>query len=156
MTKSAHSERETQDRIIKFFKDELGYNYLGNLEDDVNENIRWADWTSFLLNSGYDSDFIFSLMSEFKRVLADYSQSTYHTNKAVYSILKYGLKLAEHPGEAPKTVYFINWDEPDKNNFYIAEEVTVTENVEKRPDIVLYVNGIAVAVMELKKNILSL
>ena len=29
MPKSAHPERETQDRIIKFFQKELGYNYLG-------------------------------------------------------------------------------------------------------------------------------
>lgn len=44
------------------------------------------------------------------------------------------------------------WEEPEKNNFYIAEEVTINGNVEKRPDIVLYINGIAVAVMELKKS----
>ena len=52
---------------------------------------------------------------------SDFSQSPYHTNKEVYRILKYGLKLAEHPGQSPKTVYFINWEEPEKNNFYIAE-----------------------------------
>ena len=155
MAKSAHPERETQNRIIQFFQKELGYKYLGNLEDDINENIRWADWTAFLLNSGYSSEFIFSLMTEFKRTLSDYSQSPYHTNKEVYRILKYGLKLPEHSGEAPKTVYFINWEEPEKNEFYIAEEVTVNGNVEKRPDIVLYINGIAVAVMELKKSTVS-
>ena len=155
MTRSAHPESETQKRIIKFFKNELGYEYLGNLEDDINENIRWADWTAFLLKAGYSSEFIFSLMTEFKRTLSDYSQSPYHTNKEVYRILKYGLKLPEHPGEPPKTVYFINWEEPEKNDFYIAEEVTVNGNVEKRPDIVLYINGIAVAVMELKKSTVS-
>lgn len=37
-----------------------------------------------------------------------------------------------------------------KNNFYIAEEVTINGNVEKRPDIFLDINGIAVAVIELK------
>ena len=52
---------------------------------------------------------------------SDFSQSPYHTNKEVYRILKYGLKLAEHPGQSPKTVYFINWEEPEKNNFYITE-----------------------------------
>ena len=155
MTRSAHPESETQKRIIKFFKNELGYEYLGNLEDDINENVRWSDWTEFLLKAGYSSEFIFSLMTEFKRTLSDYSQSPYHTNKEVYRILKYGLKLPEHPGEAPKTVYFINWEEPEKNDFYIAEEVTVNGNVEKRPDIVLYINGIAVAVMELKKSTVS-
>ncbi len=155
MSKSAHPEKETQKRIIKFFQKELGYNYLGNLEDSENYNIRWGDWKKFLSDSGYGAPFIESLQNEFNRTLADFSQSPYHTNKEVYRILKYGLKLAEHPGEAPKTVYFINWDEPEKNDFYIAEEVTVNGNVEKRPDIVLYINGIAVAVMELKKSTVS-
>ena len=31
MTKSAHPERETQNRIVKFFQKELGYKYLSNL-----------------------------------------------------------------------------------------------------------------------------
>ncbi len=155
MTKSAHPERETQKRIIKFFQKELGYTYLGDLSEDQNYNIRWGDWKKFLSDSGYSAPFIESLQNEFFKTLSDYSQSPYHTNKEVYRILKYGLKLAEHPGEAPKTVYFINWDEPEKNDFYIAEEVTVNGNVEKRPDIVLYINGIAVAVMELKKSTVS-
>ncbi len=155
MTRSAHPERETQKRIIKFFKNELGYEYLGNLEDSENFNVRWGDWKKYLANNGYGSDFIESMQSEFSRTLLDFSQSSYHTNKEVYRILKYGLKWPEHPGEAPKTVYFINWEEPEKNDFYIAEEVTVNGNVEKRPDIVLYINGIAVAVMELKKSTVS-
>lgn len=155
MTKSAHPERETQNRIVTFFQKELGYKYLGNLEESENYNVRWGDWKSFLTDNGYGAAFIESLQNEFNKILADFSQSPYHTNKEVYRILKYGLKLAEHPGESPKTVYFINWEEPEKNNFYIAEEVTINGNVEKRPDIVLYINGIAVAVMELKKSTVS-
>lgn len=155
MAKSLHPERETQNRIVKFFEKELGYKYLGNLEDGGNFNIRWGDWKKFLSDSGYSEPFVESLQNEFFKTLNDFSKSPYHTNKEVYRILKYGLKLAEFPGEAPKTVYFINWEEPEKNNFYIAEEVTVNGNVEKRPDIVLYINGIAIAVMELKKSTVS-
>ena len=155
MAKSAYPERETQNRIIKFFQKEVGYKYLGNLEDEQNFNVRWGDWKKYLADKGYSAEFMESLQNEFAKILNDFSQSPYHTNKEVYRILKYGLKLAEHPGEAPKTVYFINWDEPEKNDFYIAEEVTVNDNVEKRPDIVLYINGIAIAVMELKKSTVS-
>lgn len=39
MAKSAHPERETQNRIIKFFQKELGYKYLGNLENSENYNV---------------------------------------------------------------------------------------------------------------------
>lgn len=155
MTKSAHPERETQICLINFFEKELGYVNLGNLSDDCNENIRWGDWTEYLLHCGYNPKYIFSLMTEFKKIVGDYSVSPYHTNKEVYRVLKYGLKLPEHSGKSPKTIYFINWEEPLKNRFYIAQEVTVSENIEKRPDIVLYVNGIAIAVIELKKSTVS-
>lgn len=155
MSKSPHPESETQKRIISFFEKELGYINLGSLADGSNSNIRRGELEQFLSGQGYSMRFINAVIVEFLRVLNDFSQSPYHTNKEVYGILKYGLKLAEYSGEAPKTVYLINWNEPLKNNFYIAEEVTVNGNVEKRPDIVLYVNGIAIAVIELKKSTVS-
>lgn len=154
-TKSAHPERETQNRIVKFFQNELEYEYLGSLEDGQNFNVRWGDLKKYLCRKGYSDSFIESAQSEFNRTIGDFSQSPYANNKEVYRILKYGLKLAAHPGEAPKTVYLIDWEEPENNDFYIAEEVTVNGNVEKRPDVVLYVNGIAVAIIELKKSTVS-
>ena len=44
---------------------------------------------------------------------------------------------------------------PDNNDFGIAEEVTVRGQHTKRPDIVLYVNGIALGVLELKRSTVS-
>jgi len=42
-----------------------------------------------------------------------------------------------------ETVKLIDWAEPEKNDFAIAEEVTLRGNLERRPDLVLYINGIA-------------
>jgi type I restriction enzyme, R subunit len=149
------SEQHTQARLIAFFEKELGYISLGNLSDSVNYNIRWGELKRFLSANGYTDSFNNTIQAEFSRILTDFTHGPYYTNQEVYRVLKYGLKLPEHPGEAPKTVYFINLDDISKNNFYIAEEVTVSENVDKRPDIVLYINGIAVAVIELKKSTVS-
>lgn len=154
-TKSAHPERETQNRIVKFFQNELEYEYLGNLEGEQNFNVRSGDLKKYLCKKGYSNDFIESIQNEFNKTIGDFSQSSYANNKEVYRIFKYGLKLAEHPGESPKTIYLVDWEEPLNNDFYIAEEVTINENIEKRPDVVLYVNGIAVAVIELKKSTVS-
>ena len=49
----------------------------------------------------------------------------------------------------------IDWKNPAANHFAIAEEVTVTGKNTKRPDIVLYVNGIAIGVLELKRSTVS-
>ena len=51
-----------------------------------------------------------------------------------------------------ETVHLIDWKNPDKNDFAIAEEVTLAGNHERRPDLVLYINGIAVGVLELKNS----
>ena len=40
-------ERVTQNKVINFFKNELKYNYLGNLEDEVNYNLRKDDVIAF-------------------------------------------------------------------------------------------------------------
>lgn len=69
------------------------------------------------------------------------------------------LKVKENAGDHTQTVYFVDWENPYENDFYIAEEVTVpiTNNqTTKRPDIVLYINGIAVAVLELKRSTVSM
>lgn len=50
------------------------------------------------------------------------------------------------------TVELIDEANPLNNDFAIAEEVTVVEQSEKRPDLVVYLNGIAVAVIELKRS----
>ena len=59
-------------------------------------------------------------------------------------------------GKNTETVQLINWDDPAQNDFAIAEEVTLRGNHERRPDLVLYVNGIAVGVIELKNSRVSI
>lgn len=45
-------------------------------------------------------------------------------------------------------VHLIDWANPMENDFQIAEEVTIQGESDRRPDLVVYVNGIALAVIE--------
>ncbi|MFN7899066.1 MAG: type I restriction endonuclease subunit R [Synechococcaceae cyanobacterium] len=54
------------------------------------------------------------------------------------------------------TVSLIDWHNPDANDFAIAEEVTLKGPRERRPDLVLYLNGIAIGVIELKRSRVSI
>lgn len=47
-------------------------------------------------------------------------------------------------------VYLVDYQRPDNNDFVVANQWTVVENSEKRPDVVLFVNGLPLVVMELK------
>ena len=86
----------------------------------------------------------------------NHAQDLYHNNRDVYQRLRYGVPVKVEAGVPNDTVPLIDWQEPEKNDFYIAEEVTVLGEKEKRPDIVLYINGIAVAVLELKNSRVSI
>ena len=59
-------------------------------------------------------------------------------------------------GQAHETVHLIDWEHPDRNDFAVAEEVTLKGGYQRRPDIVLYLNGLAVAVVELKRSSVEL
>lgn len=80
------------------------------------------------------------------------SKGQFYTPAEVSRILA---KVKESVEKNKQDVFFIDWKEPLNNDFYIAEEVTVTGQHEKRPDIVLYVNGIVVGVIELKRSTVS-
>jgi type I restriction enzyme R subunit len=104
---------------------------------------------------GYSDKLARRAIDELVRTAGNLQHGLYDANKQVYGLLKYGAKVVEEAGEAPKTVFFINYSDPTKNDFAIAEEVTVVGENTKRPDLVIYVNGIALAVIELKRSSVS-
>ncbi len=73
----------------------------------------------------------------------------------MYALLRYGVPVKIEAGKVTETVHLINWTQPDLNDFAIAEEVTLKGNRERRPDLVLYINGIAIGVLELKSSRVS-
>ncbi|WP_367344438.1 type I restriction endonuclease subunit R [Methanomethylovorans sp.] len=150
------SERETQDRIISLFHDELGYRYLGNWTDrEGNSNIEEGSLTAYLTGK-YTPKQISIALHKLQTEANNHSRNLYSNNQAVYSLLRYGVPVKTQAGELTETVHLINWQEPHKNDFAIAEEVTLKGNRERRPDIVLYVNGIAIGVLELKNSRISI
>lgn len=147
-------ERKTQNRLVALFRDRLKYEYLGNWEDrECNSNIEEEYLRAFLARSGYSETLIKKTLEELRRCADRSNISLYELNKDVYGLLRYGVKVREELGEQYKTVKLIDWEHPEENDFAIAEEVTVRGNRTKRPDIVLYVNGIALGVVELKRSI---
>ena len=156
MNKVGEIERKTQNRIVALFRDSLKYNYLGGWEDRPNNsNIEKNLLVRFLKEQKVKDVLIEKAIYELERVAGDQNKSLYDINKEVYSLLRYGVKVKVDVGENTQTVDLINWKKPLENHFAIAEEVTVSGEHEKRPDIVLYVNGIALAVLELKRSVVS-
>lgn len=157
MSSIGKPERVTQNRIIQLFQDELGYNYLGDWEhQDNNSNTEEKYLTAYLLGQGYTAAQTSKAIHRLKSEASQHNRSLYDNNKAVYSLLRYGISVKTDVGENSELVKLINWEEPLKNHFAIAEEVTVYGNKEKRPDVVIYINGIAIGVLELKNSRVSI
>lgn len=146
-------ERVTQNRVIQLFVEQLGYTYLGDLEDQENTNIREQDLRKWLVDQNrYSESSISKAIFDFtKAANINPSDDLYPINKQVYSKLRYGVKVKDDSTDLVQTVWFVDWKNPLNNSFTVAEEVTVVGTNTKRPDIVLYVNGIALGVLELKR-----
>jgi len=153
MSKVGQTERKTQDRVVKLFCDHLNYAYLGNWEyREDNRNIEEELLTAWLKRRGHDNTVISKTLRELDRAAAlGAGNNLYGTNKAVYSLLRYGVKVKEGVGEQFQTVFLVDWQNPENNHFGLAEEVTIKGALKKRPDLVVYVNGIALGVIELKR-----
>jgi len=146
-------ERTTQNRVIALFRDTLGYRYLGNWQDRPhNSNVEEGVLTEYLSKNGYSATQIKGALRKLHEAQGNADRGLYENNRQVYGLLRYGVKVQASAGEHHATIHLINWKEPEKNDFAIAEEVTLRGGHERRPDIVLYVNGIAVAVLELKNS----
>lgn len=154
-------ERSVQNRLVALFKEKLKYEYLGNYEyRTCNRNIERKFLFDYLMSTKKWSG------DEAKRAITKLEKEAYCTpqnmqekNEKVYSLLRYGVNVSPDVGTKKITVNLIDWEHPDKNQFYIAEEVTINsstpDSFTKRPDLVIYVNGIALAVMELKRSKVS-
>lgn len=157
MSKVGQIERATQNRVVKLFKEVLKYGYLGNLEkEEDNSNIDETLLTAYLTKKGHSENLIGKVVYEFKKIATiNTNDDLYQANKNVYAALRYGINVKEEAGQNKETVYLIDWKNPLENDFAIAEEVTIKGQHNKRPDIVLYINGIAIGVLELKRSTVS-
>jgi len=147
-------ERVTQNRVVKLFQDKLDYTYLGDWQDRPNnKNIEVELLTKWLTVRGTSLTLISKATRELDKASAmGQGKKLFDANLAIYKLLRYGVKVQEDISSNNETVHFIDWEKPENNDFAIAEEVSIEGENRKRPDIVIYVNGIALGVIELKRS----
>ena len=157
MNTVGETEIRTQERVVTLFQKVLGYTYLGNYQErQDNSNIDKALLIDWLKGNGYDDEIITKVLYELDKASAlGSNKPVVAANRAVYEQLRYGVNVQPEVGEHRVTVKLIDWEHPFNNDFGIAEEVTLKGKHTKRPDVVLYINGIAIGVLELKRSTVS-
>lgn len=92
-----------------------------------------------------------------KKVLRTYSVSMMVNNESFHRMLTEGIDVKFNMGEGKartEKVWLIDFTNPDNNEFLAVNQFTVVENHNnKRPDIVLFINGLPLVVIELKNPI---
>ena len=82
--------------------------------------------------------------------------SRVEANREIYSLLKDGVKVTitdpDGEGETVEVLRIIDWDNPKNNDFFAASQFQITGDMyTRRPDIVCFVNGIPLILMEFKR-----
>ncbi|MEO1952490.1 type I restriction endonuclease, partial [Thioclava sp.] len=164
MSKIGEAEREAQNRVIDLLcgdksgkRGGLGWRYLGDWQErEGNANIEPSLLRPWLEARGYAPEVITQAITRLEREARMEGTKLYEANQSFYDMLRYGVAIAPGPGEAPVTVRFVDWRNAGANDLGVAEEVSIkgkdAKAWNKRPDLVLYVNGIALGVVELKKS----
>ncbi|RZL65966.1 MAG: HsdR family type I site-specific deoxyribonuclease [Variovorax sp.] len=151
-------ERVTQNRVVKLITAAastggLGYTNLGDWSKrDGNRCIEIEHLRANLKKRGYTDAHVTQAAQKLMAAVDTTGTTLYQANLRTYHLLRYGVPVQMAAGVPHETVHLIDWSHPTQNDFALAEEVTLKGGHERRPDIVLYVNGIAAVVIELKRS----
>lgn len=171
-TYAAELERAYQNKIIERFTDKKRLNYteyadVTHSKKDLSEDskctsgpVREKDLVAFLESKKYSDSQIKEAVRQLKeKVYLSAPRNLLDKNQEVYAFLTQGTKIRPREDASIQDVMFFDFDHYENNTFCIAQEVSYTDpltGLNARPDIVVYVNGIALAVIELKRSLVSL
>jgi type I restriction enzyme, R subunit len=83
-------ERETQQRVIRLFRDGPGYDYLGDWDErEGNSNLEESLIRKYLNRRGYEADKINAAILKLKTEANNSGRSLYDNNEAVYKLLRF-------------------------------------------------------------------
>ena len=148
------TEAELESAIISLFT-EQGYDYvLGETIHRGFEEILLKDDLSSYLSAHYHDLTAAETEKVIGRLENIPSAPLYHGNRETFLLVNEGFDLQrDNPAKLAVHINYINFDEPDKNIFKVINQYSVQGERLRRPDLILFINGIPVAIFEFKSAV---
>ena len=148
-----YTEADYENSIIELFQNDLGYDYAYG--PDIERDFYCPLYEEVLLDSlyrlnrGLPDDAIQDALFKLK----NFENGELVQKNAVFmDYLQNGISVRYFVDgeERSSIVYLVDYKNPDNNSFIVANQWTFIENSNKRPDVILFLNGLPVVLMELK------
>lgn len=147
----------TEDMLERVFINKiegLGYRYVpgheivrSSLKSPLAEEV--FEESLIRINPGLSHDVIEKAVQEIKHIDAGLLEAR---NETFFDYLQNGISVSYYDQNEEKTdmVYLIDYDHTDNNSFIVSNQFRIVGKDSKRPDIVLFINGLPLVVIELK------
>lgn len=148
-----YTEADYENSVIELFRNDLGYEYAygPDIERDfyspLYEDV--LDESLYRLNRGVPDDAIQDAVFKLKNFE---NGELVQKNTVFMDYLQNGIPVRyfDDGEERSSIVYLVDYKTPENNSFIVANQWTYIENSNKRPDIILFLNGLPVVLVELK------
>lgn len=148
-----YTEADYENSVIELFRNELGYEYAYG--PDIERDFYSPLYEEVLLDSLYNlnRDLPDDAIQDALFKLKNFENGELVQKNAVFmDYLQNGIPVRYFVGgeERSSIAYLVDYKNPDNNSFIVANQWTFIENSNKRPDVILFLNGLPVVLVELK------
>lgn len=154
------SEDHIEQVVIQEFI-ELGYQYINGTDISPDGSMPEREYNEVVLKnrlqqaiSKFNKNIPYEAQEEaLRKVLRSDSPNLFQNNYTFHKYLTEGVEIEYRKGDriAGDKVWLIDYEKPANNEFLVVNQFTVIEgNTNKRPDVILFVNGLPLVVIELK------
>ena len=148
-----YTEANYENSVIELFRNDLGYEYVYG--PDIERDFYNPLYEDVLLDSLYrlNRDLPDDAIQDALFKLKNFENGELvQKNAAFMDYLQNGIPVRYFVAgeERSSIVYLVDYKNPDNNSFIIANQWTFIENSNKRPDVILFLNGLPVVLVELK------
>ena len=149
----SYTESSYENAIIDLFQSNMGYDYVYG--PDIDRNFSSPLYDDVLEESlrRLNPKAPYDAIQDALHKLRNFENGELVQKNAVFmDYLQNGVpvRYTEKGEERSTIVYLADYENTANNSFIIANQWTIVENAEKRPDVIIFLNGLPVAVFELK------